>query len=132
MKKQQRVKRPNCLNFKHKNVSKRNEAIEFKNLQFPKSKLLGVAEMPRKSIDVTFKSRDDVLKLYKNIQAVSDIIKGKLYETDKIHVVVGWVPVPMSNKSIVCVRILIIEKRVFKRNPISSYVHIDGIQLYVT
>ena len=152
-----KVERPNCLNFKHSNVSKRNEAIEFiKNLQFSKSKLLGVAEMPGKSIDVTCKSRDDVLELYKMIQAVSDIIKVKLYETDNIHVVVGWVPIPMSNERIKkafenifgpvlkimqrkCkdglisgVRILIMEKRVLESNPIPSYVHIDGNQLYVT
>ena len=64
--KESKVKRPNCLNLKHKNVSKRNEAIEFiKNLQFLKSKLLGVAEMPGKSIDVTCRSRDGVLELYK-------------------------------------------------------------------
>ena len=152
-----KVERPNCLNFKHRNVSKRNEAIEFiKSLQFSKSKLLGVAEMPGKSIDVTCKSRDDVLELYKKIQAVSDIIKVKLYETDNIHVVVGWVPIPISNERIKkafenifgpvlkimqrkCkdglisgVRILIMEKRVLESNPIPSYVHIDGNQLYVT
>ena len=64
-----KIERPNCSNFKHRNVSKRNEAIEFiKNLQFPKSKLLGVAEMPGKSIDVTCKSHDDL----------NDIIKVKL------------------------------------------------------
>ena len=72
--KESMVEKPNCLNFKHRNVSKRYEAIDFiKNLQFSKSKLLGVAEMPGKSIDVTCKSRDDVLELYKKIQAVSDI-----------------------------------------------------------
>ena len=55
--------------------------------------------MPGKSIDVACKSSDDVLKLYKKIQAVSDISKVKLYETDNIHVVVGWVPIPMSNRA---------------------------------
>ena len=69
-------------------------------MQFSKSKLLGVAEMPGKSIDVTCKSCDDVLELYKKIQAVSDMIKVKLYETDNIHVVVGWVPIlPCKSKS---------------------------------
>ena len=97
--KESKVERPNCLNFKHRNVSKRNEAIEFiKNLQFSKSQLLGVAEMPGKSIDVTCKSCNDVLELYRKIQAVSDIIKVKLYETENIHVVIGWVPIPMSNE----------------------------------
>ena len=56
-----KVERANCLNFKHRNVSKRNEVIEFiKNLLFPKSKTLDVAEMSEKSIDVTCKNRDDV------------------------------------------------------------------------
>ena len=56
--------------------------------------------MPRKSIDVTCKSRNDVLKLYKKIQVVSDVIKVKLHETDNIHVDVEWVLVPMSNECI--------------------------------
>ena len=52
-----KVRRLNCLNFKQRNVSKRDEAIEFiKNLQFPKSKLLDVAEMKGKSIDVICKN----------------------------------------------------------------------------
>ena len=38
-----------------------------KNFHFPKSKLMGEAEMPGKSIDVTCKSRDDILELYKKI-----------------------------------------------------------------
>ena len=125
-------------------------------LQFSKLKLLSVAEMPAKSIDVTCKRRDDVLELYRKIQAVSDIIKVKLYETDNIHVVVKWVPIPMSNERIKTafenifgpvlkimqrkckdglisgVRILIMEKRVLESNPIPSYVHIDDNQLYVT
>ena len=92
----------------------------------------------------------------KKIQAVSDIIKVKLYETDNIYVVVGWVSIPLSNERnknafknifgpvlkimqrkckdglISGVRILIMEKRVLESNPIPSYVHIDGNQLYVT
>ena len=104
--------------------------------------------MPGKLIDVTCKSCDDVLELYKKIQAVSDIIKVKLYETDNIHVVVGWIPIPMSNERIKTafenifssvlkimprkckdglissVRILIIKKRVLESNPIPSYTYI--------
>ena len=36
--------------------------------------------------------------LPKMIQAVSGIIKVKLYETDSINVVAGWVPIPMCTK----------------------------------
>ena len=69
-----KAERPNC-----RNVSKRNEAREFnKNLLFLKSKLLGVAAMTGKSIDVTCKSHVDVSELYKMIQAVSDIMKAKI------------------------------------------------------
>ena len=61
-----KIERPMCLNLKHRYVSNRNEAIKFiKNLQYPKSKLFGVVEMPVKSIDVTYKSQDDALELYK-------------------------------------------------------------------
>ena len=152
-----KVERPNCLNFKHRNVRKRNEAIEFiKNLKFLKSTLLGMAEMPGKTNDVTCKRRDDVLELQKKIQAVSDIIKLKLYENDNNHVVVGWVPITMSNERIKTafenifgsvlkiiqrkcknglisgVRILIIEKCVSESNFIPRYVHVNGNHLYVT
>ena len=40
------------------------------------------------------------MELNKKIQTVSDIIKVKLYETDNIHVVVEWVPIPMSNERV--------------------------------
>ena len=56
--------------------------------------------MPGKLINVIRKSRDDVLELYKKVQTVSDIFKVKLYETDNIYVVIGWVPIPMSNERI--------------------------------
>ena len=85
----------------------------------------------------------------KKIQAVSDIINVKFYETDNIYVVAGWVTILMSNERIKIafeniisralkiiqrkrknrlisgVRILIMEKRVLESNPIPSYLHFE-------
>jgi len=45
--KEDRLQRPNCLNFK--NIAKRNEALTFiKSLNFSVSKLIGIAEMKGK------------------------------------------------------------------------------------
>ena len=54
------------LEFLVQKSKQENKAKEFiKGSQIPKSKLLGVVEMPGKSIDVTCKSCDNVLELYK-------------------------------------------------------------------
>ena len=57
-------RRPNCLNFRHKQIMKRQEAITFlKQLQYSILKMTGVAEMKARTIDVTCKTRKDVLEL---------------------------------------------------------------------
>ena len=51
-----KTRRPNCLNFRHKQIMKRQEAITFlKQLQYSILKLTGVGEMKAGTIDVTCK-----------------------------------------------------------------------------
>ena len=63
------LKRPNNLNFKTKINLKRYEVIEMlKQIEYTISKLVGVAEMKGRSVDVTYRTRENVLKLYKNVK----------------------------------------------------------------
>ena len=80
---------------------KRQEAITFlKQLQYFILKLTGVAEMKAGTIDVSCKTRKDVIELYDNLQKVYAVAFMKLYEQDMVNVVVGWVPIPMPNERI--------------------------------
>ena len=95
------LERPNCLNFKMKDNMKRFEVLEMlKELKFPLSKLVGLAEMKSRSIDITCKKREYVLELAEKLKDVTSIYNLRLYETENINVVVGWVPIPMSNDDV--------------------------------
>jgi len=99
--KETRMKRLTCLNFKSKIYMKRNAALELiKKLNFPLTKMIGIAEMRYNSIDVTCKTREDILTLYRHLQKVNKISNVKLYEQEYVHVIVGWVPISMSNSRI--------------------------------
>ena len=52
------------------------------------------------TIDVTCKTRKDVLELYDKLQKVDAVAFLKLYEQNNVNVVVGWVPIPMPNERI--------------------------------
>ena len=52
------------------------------------------------TIDVTCKTRKDVIELYDNLQKVYAVAFMKLYEQDIVNVVVRWVPIPMPNERI--------------------------------
>ena len=80
----------------------------------------------------------------------------RLYEPDYINVLLGWVPIPMSNDSIrqsiesvfgkvvkitekkhedgllSGIRILSTRKDELDSNPLPSYIKIDGLELYMT
>ena len=52
------LKRPTCLNFRTKANLKRHEVIELlKEINFEPQKLVAVAEMKSRSIDITRKTR---------------------------------------------------------------------------
>jgi len=67
------------------------------------------------------------MKSYEKLKGIYNI---RLYESDHVNVLLGWVPIPLSNDRIkVCI------KEVFGKleaNPIPSYIYIDGFELYVT
>ena len=59
------LKRPNCSNFKTKSNLKRHEIIEMlKHIEYPTDKLVGVAEMKGRSIDITCRTRENVFWNY--------------------------------------------------------------------
>ena len=152
-----KTRRLNCLNFRHKQIMKRQEAITFpKQLQYAILKLTGVAQMKAGTIDVTCKTRKDVWELREKLQKMDAVAFVKLYEQDNVNVVVGWVPIPMPNERIKSVfqnafgpvikvlqrkcrnglvsgvRILIMQKDVLEKNSLTSYFKIDGNELDVT
>ena len=96
-----KISRPNCLNFKTKSNLRQYEVVEFlQKMNFSKSKLISVGEMKGRSIDITCKTRHNVLELYELLKEVDFIYNLNLYETENINVLVGWVPIPMANEVI--------------------------------
>ena len=95
------LKRPTCLNFRTKANLKRHEVIELlKEINFEPQKLVGVAEMKSRSIDITCKTRQDTLQLYEKLKQIDFAYNIRLYESDNINVLLGWVPIPLSNEKI--------------------------------
>ena len=93
-----RLKRPTCLNLKTKSNLKRHEVIDLLNeLNFDSGKLIGVAEMRSRSIDITCKKRENVLELYEILKKCDSAYNVGLYEPEQVNVLLGWVLVPLSN-----------------------------------
>ena len=153
----QNLKRPNCLSLKTKLNLRRHEVIELmKKIKFGTRKLVGVAEMKSRSIDITCRTRQDVLELYEKLREVDNVYHVRLYESDHINVLLGWVSIPLPNErfkqSIEAtygkvakliekrhkdglrsgIRILSMNKDELDVNPIPSYIFIDGFELFVT
>ena len=88
------LKRPTCLNLKTKSNLRRHEILDLlKELHYDTRKLIGVAEMKSRSIDITCKSREHVLELYEKLRMVESVYNVRLYESDYINIVLGWVPI---------------------------------------
>ena len=93
-----RLKRPTCLNLKTKSNLKRHEVIDLLNeLNFDSGKLIGVAEMRSRSIDITCKKRENVLELFEILKKCDSAYNVRLYEPEHVNVLLGWVPIPLSN-----------------------------------
>ena len=127
-----------------------------KNVGYLTSKLIGVAEMKSRIIDITCKTRENVMELFEMLKNVSAIYKLRLYESENVHIILGWVPIPMENQKIQeeiekqfgkvikvtakkykdgllsGVRIVTMAKNIVASNPLPSYLSIDGNELYVT
>ena len=112
--------------------------------------------MKSRSIDITCRTRQDVLELYEKLREVDNVYYVRLYESDHVNVLLGWVPIPLPNEQIKQsieaafgkviqvikkrhkdglqsgIRILSMNKDELDVNPIPSYIFIDGFILYVT
>ena len=136
---------------------KRFEVLEMlKELKYSLSKLVGLAEMKSRSIDITCKKRDYVLELAEKLKDVISIYNLRLYETENINVIVGWVPIPMTNDDVhkelenivgkvvkvtakknrdgflSGIRIACIPKTMLEEDPLPSYITMKGCEIYVT
>ena len=151
-----RLKRPTCLNLKTKLNLKRHEVIDLLNgPNFESGKLIGVAEMRSRLIDITCKKRESVLKLYEILKKCDSAYNVPLYEPEHVNVLLGWVPIPLSNniikKSIEEVfgkdikitekrhkdglqsgiRLISMNKNDVEMYPLPNYMYINGYELYV-
>ena len=157
------LERPTCLNFRTKTNMKRNEIIKLlKSINYAIENVMGIAEMKNKSIDITCKTRANVLELYERLKEIDEILNLRLYESNKVNVLIGWVPIPMKNERLKQVveevfakainiikknikmnkpleifllsgiRIITMNKTDLESNPIPSYIYVDNFELYVT
>ena len=150
------LERPTCLNFRTKANLKRHEVIQLlKETNFEPQELVDAAEMKSTSIDITCKTRQDTLQLYEKLRQIDFAYNIRLYESDNINVHLGWEPIFLSNEKIKRtieeifgkvmkitekkykdgllseIRILSMNKNDLKANPLPSYIHVDGFELYV-
>ena len=56
--------------------------------------------MKSRSIDITCKTKQDTLQLYEKLRQIDFVYNIRLYESDTINVLLGWVPIPLSNEKI--------------------------------
>ena len=71
-----------------------------KHIEYSTNKLVGVAEMKGRSIDITCRTRKNVLELYLKLKKIDYVYNFSLYETEDVQVLIGWVPIPMPNERI--------------------------------
>ena len=80
---------------------KRHEMIELINEQnFDSGKLIGVGEIRSRSIDITYKKRQNILELYEILKKCDSVYNVRLYEPEHVNALLGWVPIPLSNNII--------------------------------
>ena len=149
--------RPTCLNFKTKTNLRRVEILQMlSEISFKIENLIGVAEMRNRTIDITCKTRENVLKLYAKLKDIEFIYNLALYEAVNINVLLGWVPIPMLNEEMKQeleanfgtvlkmtdkkhsdglrsgMRIVTMKKSDLQSNPVPSYIQVSGCEIYVT
>ena len=63
------------------------EVIELlKEINFEPQRLVGVAKMKSRSIDITCKTRQDTLHFYEKLRQIDFAYNIRLYESDNINV----------------------------------------------
>ena len=117
---------------------------------------MGIVELKGSNVGVTCKSRENVLELFGKFRNHEKIEYVKLYESDKVHVTLGWVPTPFPQELIQKrfkgdygeilkithkkdrkglfsgTRIMVMNASNLKKKPIPSYVYIAGYEFFVT
>ena len=69
------LERPTCLNFRAKTNMKRNEITELlKSINYTIENLIGTAEIKNRSIDITCKTRANLLELYERLKEIDEIL----------------------------------------------------------
>ena len=125
-------------------------------ISFKTENLIGVAEMRNRSIDIRCKTRENVLELYAKLKDIEFIYNLVLYEAVNINILLGWVSIPIPNEAIKQeleanfgavliithkkhndglrsgMRIVTTKKSDLQSNPIPSYIHVSGCEIYVT
>nr|XP_026691274.1 uncharacterized protein LOC113474432 [Ciona intestinalis] len=124
-------------------------------MKFSIDKVVGIVERKKSKIDITCTSRDAVMELLDLLRKDNKIKHTFLYESENIEVLIGWVPVPLQNKSIaealqyyvavqevrskkdkngklLGTRIAVIKKNDIDRSPLPSYIRVEREELYVT
>ena len=112
--------------------------------------------MKSRTIDIACKTRQYVVELEEKLRNVKSIYNLRLYESENIDVILGWVSIPMTNEEIKAevekkigkvikvsakkhkdgvllgIRIVAIPKTSTEQNPLPSYTSIHGNESYVT
>ena len=84
------------LNFKTNTNLRRVEELQMlSETNFKTENLIAVAEIRSRSMDITCKTRENVLELYAKY-----IYNLALYEAVNINILLGWVPISMPNEAI--------------------------------
>ena len=55
--------------------------------------------MKNRSINITCKTRENVLELYAKLKDIEFVYNLWLYEPVNINILLGWVPIPMPNET---------------------------------
>ena len=56
--------------------------------------------MKSRSVDSTCKTKQETSQLYEKLRQIDFVYNIRLYESDNINVLLGWVPIPLSNETI--------------------------------
>ena len=66
-------------------------------LNFDSGKLIKVAEMRSRSIDITCKKKENILELYEILKKCDSVYNERSFEPEHVNLLLGWVPIPLSN-----------------------------------
>ena len=87
--------RPNCLCFKMEQGMSRTDIWKlFEGIGFTTKQVVGIVDKKANYIDITCRSRQNVLDLYEKLSIEKRISNLRLFESDKVTVAVHWVPIP--------------------------------------